>query len=103
MNDIIKLAKARGWREHDVDNVHKWMPPHYEKYEKRYAKSWVCLPNPFKDANEDYAVLEWARETWSKHSSEWCDFWFDLPHAGSYKIGDYARAALKVIDHANSR
>ena len=95
-NDIIKINVAMGWRKHDIDNVHKWMPPGHDKYDKSYAKSWVCLPNPFKDANDDYAVLEWMRKegTIGWHNT------LDKDAAGYYKIGAYARAALKGIDHA---
>ena len=55
--------------------------------------------DPFTNANDDYVVLEWFREKEKpKHSAEWCEFWMDLNHGASYLIGDYAKAALKVID-----
>lgn len=56
--------------------------------------------DPFTDANDDYAVLEWMRglgpgaadyglfQKWGRQ----------LPALLDYQIGDYARAALKVID-----
>ena len=55
------------------------------------AREW----NPFTDANDDYAVLEWLR---SRPESEW-DQIEDAASFGQldYQIGDYARAALKVL------
>jgi len=59
--------------------------------------------SPFTDANDDYAVLEWLRasheagnfntETWGKCASR-----IAFNTGLSYQIGDYARAALKVLD-----
>ena len=79
------LAKAMGATF--TDGVWHWK-----------GSTWDSLLfNPFTDANDDYAVLEWMRETYSKHSKEWCDFWFAMGHAASYRIGNYARAALTVL------
>lgn len=56
---------------------------------------------PFTDANDDYAVLEWMRNGRHDHPEIWVEFkrlntdW--LPF--HYEIGDYARAALKVLDN----
>ena len=54
------------------------------------------VPDPFTDANDDYAVLEWMRE------NEMVPNWrtIDFLACGSYfyEIGDYARAALKAAD-----
>jgi hypothetical protein len=69
--------------------------------------------DPFIDANDDYAVLEWARETWEGKQGQhgrWNQFVLYCPEryyvTGSfeparvdYQIGDYARAALKVINN----
>jgi len=62
------------------------------------------LPNPFTDANDDYAVLEWMREQVEPGQPYGEPSW---PFLGAlkgdlqiaYRVGDYARAALKVIDH----
>ena len=62
----------------------------------------IPIFDPFTDANDDYAVLEWMRE------QAWPAMLLSTQHAdrltyalsreiGGYKIGDYARAALKVI------
>lgn len=58
---------------------------------------YIGLPDPFTDANDDYAVLEWVRKTYDKNGKEWCNFWFSVGHQASYKIGNYARAALKLL------
>lgn len=86
MNDRIKLAEAMDW----YINGNRWENKHLG--EERHT-----CPDPFTDANDDYSVLEWARTRWDKSGADWCEFWFDLNHAGSYQIGDYARAALKVL------
>ena len=52
--------------------------------------------DPFTDANDDYAVLEWMRE---HNSKEKFDALNDLSLMRYYKIGDYARAALRIIDN----
>ena len=63
------------------------------------------LPDPFTDANDDYAVLNWARGS-GLNNEQWLDFvkaTNDYPQIGpkvGYIVGDYARAALEVINHA---
>jgi len=59
---------------------------------------YVGVPDPFTDANDDYAVLGWARKEWGDQYDNWIDFTYALSGDGNYKIGDYARAALKVIE-----
>jgi len=75
MNDRIKLAEAMG----SVPSC-----------------DWSTF-DPFNNANDDYAVLEWMRKEmphnqWLKVQKHWTPAWL-------YQIGDYARAALKVIDN----
>ncbi len=102
MNDRIKLAEAMGrpYKSHDgttAPNVFQYF-------------------DPFTDANDDYAVLEWMRSRqpnklaspivimsvceWVETWKEWDAFYNALPEclADDYEIGDYARAALKVIE-----
>jgi hypothetical protein len=91
MNDRIRLAEAMGW-EHNKG----WPVP--------YDGDWWKSPDgnlsvtldfdPYTDANDDYAVLEWMRLNGAENMPD------DFPHSRQayYKIGDYARAALKVID-----
>jgi len=52
--------------------------------------------DPFTDANDDYAVLEWMRN----HRGKYCGVIYNVMDGKSvdYKIGDYARAALEVIE-----
>jgi len=56
--------------------------------------------SPFTDANDDYAVLEWIKNgaTWTvgDFSDRVCDElrW----ECWEYKVGDFARAALKVLE-----
>jgi len=84
--DRIKLAEAIGLVTTigEVTEVHEF---------KQLPRNW----DPFTDANDDYAVLEWMRKP-----DNWLRFAFKLAsdNVGSnYKIGDYARAALKVLDN----
>ena len=46
--------------------------------------------NPFTDANDDYAVLGWMRANGGENVIQ--------GYKINYRIGDYARAALKVIE-----
>ena len=94
--DRIKLAEAMGWKPHpkmDGTSNCVWQAPgkapigwHGVKY----------LPDPFTDANGDYAVLEWTRKQDTvfqvKFAAELRD------HPADYMIGNNARAALKVIE-----
>lgn len=53
------------------------------------AERLPYYPNPFVDANDDYAVLEYYRDRLR---------FMDKLCMSSYRIGDYARAALKVLE-----
>ena len=90
MNDRIKLAEAMGWTTRDEGNL--WADPDPSNLSLRDAP-----PDPFTDANDDYAVLEWMRE--QKKWNQWHDFCDECPtYSFMYQIGDYARAALKVLE-----
>jgi len=90
MIDRIKLAEAMG-----LDLTLEWQDAagHWHESERDF--------DPFTDANDDYAVLEWMREQPKEQFSQfalrcnihWMDDWT------LYKIGDYARAALKVLEN----
>jgi len=103
----IKLCEAMGWvctskTTYTDGSVHKafWRDP-----ETGTGGNAACdLPDPFTSANDDYAVLEWLRS-----DNDRADAAFEalenmthcpLPSEFSinYEIGDYARAALKVIE-----
>ena len=87
--DRMTLAEAMGWAE-----CGKTMgkPPNRLTFSE--------LPDPFTDANDDYAVLEWMRGSNSLLNwSDVKDHIFEITgKAWSYRVGDYARAALKVIE-----
>lgn len=109
MNDRIKLAEARGWKRGEVHTVavmgtpvsaQRWIDP------EGNDRAPSALPSPFEDANDDYAVLEWLRAEGAKGKSPFVKFgrhrWQSVCDAMirsrfGYQIGDYARAALKVI------
>ena len=98
MNDRIKLAEARGWRKSSLCG---W---HLTNAAGDPIESRTELPDPFTDANDDYAVLEWARTQDAQFQHDFqcalanltTDKWFQS-HLWNYQIGDYARAALKVL------
>ena len=101
MNDRIKLAEAMGWklkrkshRGFGGQPIERrvWHNPEGITYRG------IKLPDPFTDANDDYAVLEWMREN---HRVEMRRAYNDLgtSYQWNYKIGNNARAALKVIDN----
>jgi len=65
--------------------------------------------SPFTDANDDFAVLEWMRgDDDGPETPQWRvfkDFFIEVTgdwNIWNYQIGDFARAALKVIDNAES-
>ena len=105
MSDRIKLAEAMGWVYAPVvqDNLSEhilrrksflWEHPDHEM--KRHTYN---LPDPENDANDDYAVLEWAIKNLDP------DAYFEAltevvgsyAYLHEYRIGCFARAALKVI------
>ena len=100
MNDRIKLAEAMGYYLQAFPVTHTdgsegmsdfkvWHAPNHRRLEPTEE-----LPDPFTDANDDYAVLEWITDRpplWAKFKRL---YW---PHAWAYQIGDYARAALTVL------
>ncbi len=105
MNDRIRLAEAMGWVEwHGIgDYPRTWRlygPGGLSWTERKLHE----LPDPETDANDDYAVLEWARKEWNG-KGQWANFVYALGQGNinrstkhHYQRGDYARAALKVID-----
>ena len=100
MTDRIKLAEAMGWRRINNEDPY-WWPPKELIPKGALAYDYVGfdqLPDPFTDANDDYAVLEWYRKKYGTPSLEADNLEMYLPLAFNYQIGDYARAALMVID-----
>ena len=119
MSDRIKLAEAMGYEY--VKGTSSYSGPEFGRmpaappYWKCPGKANIYGPygsddppfNPFVNANDDYAVLEWMRD---QPAIEHKDSYLHLPYldvmedslAYEYEIGDYARAALKVIDQGKS-
>ena len=110
MTDSIKLAEDMGWTPLDLNLTGWWMPPGVKLDDHIFHINRVAeadLPDPFTDANDDYAVLEWMRKQSSdymnidgKHYGHWLQFktLLNSVDAVEYQIGDYARAVLKVIE-----
>ena len=110
-----KLAMLMGWyKVTDPDSMTQLGVPQPcvgdEVWVKPDHSEWVWpnqIPDPFTDANADYSVLEWIRlqakvkGVWNRNmSGKWIRAISDVCRfARDYKIGDYARAALKVIGH----
>lgn len=99
----IKLAEAMGWT-----NIRsKYIAMEEKSYpfgvvpgnvnDKRFKEQ---IPDPFTDANDDYAVLEWMRKTDLINSLNVTEY--EIQFWWKYKIGDYARAALKMIEQGEN-
>ena len=91
MNDRIKLALAVGWKAETHNGITSW-------FNRSNNKAFCDLPDPFTDANDDYAVLEWML---SQDADTQRRFRKAIAHEGyfkwDYKVGDYARALLTLI------
>jgi len=107
MNERIKLAEAMGWI---AVTENRWVHEECKgkgplDWDDRDAKYDFELPDPFTDANDDYAVLERMRSDyrWQKFKNELVNArkidakWHGSQYTWNYQIGDYARAALAVI------
>ncbi len=102
--DRVRLAEAMGWKR-VTEGEQAWWPAPYviERIKKEHPDSiafdyvgFDSLPDPLTDANDDYAVLEWMR-TMPFQNGDWQRINpINLPMT-NYRIGDYARAALKVL------
>ena len=95
MSDRIKLAEAMGWTlaAHPRDKKFQcWIDPLHGNGTRAEHE----LPDPFTDANDDYAVLEWIRE---QHFVSFAEYYLCMvsEERTDYQIGDYARAALKAL------
>ena len=80
MNDRIKLWEAMG------APVKDWL----EKGEIPF--------NPFTDANDDYAVLEWMRETYTSKDIELAFDHIGYGHRWAYETGCNAQACLALLN-----
>ena len=93
----IKLAEAMGWTR---SHTNWWNPP------GRITSDGVSrpLPDPFTDANDDHAVLQWFKVMLSQQMDGNVRNKYAVTFLNAlavnkmdHKIGDNARAALKVI------
>ena len=105
MNDRTKLAVAMGWDRIYVGRLTEKIYGHLQG-----AIGATQIPDPENDANDDYAVLKWINAgnlpwgsaehiTYSEWENDFCP-WFkenERENPWEYKIGDYARAALKAL------
>jgi len=103
MDDRIRrLCEAMGWEPYPTGSDPKfnwWVDP---KTGKDYDKF-----DPFTNANDDYAVLEWMRGDyrWGPFKTALIELrkievsWHGSQFTWNYQVGDYARAALKVLDN----
>ena len=115
----IKLAEAMGWEPSHTDTSRVWIGPDTKRGEYGDYFDFDDLPDPLTDANDDYAVLEWARENLSprkfvKFSENIANLLIGLEKkkpfdalcislTTEYKIGDYARAAVLVLDRQEQK
>ena len=102
--DRIRLAEAMGYVT--TRQTKEWHGDRWEGRTPDGEATWR-LPDPFTDANDDYAVLEWMRDDSRRMEfpryvgalSDVMDKRLAASHAANYQIGNYARAALKVLDY----
>ena len=116
MNEArIKLAEARGYVRVKSTANHWYFPK--GSAAEGSTIGLVGLPDPFTNANDDYAVLEWMRPKNFRESKpimgpeheRWRDFIFELrliqlkenressAIQEGYMLGDNARAACSVL------
>jgi hypothetical protein len=83
-----------GWVPHNPDVYpDRWIDPNGRKF-----VGSSNMPDPFTSADDDYAVLEWMRAKKAEAWDEWFSFMTLIEdEPWEYNVGDYARAALKVI------
>lgn len=103
--DRIKLAEAMGWKWRED---FRWVRPDgsLDKPLLLPTNKTNISFDPFTDANDDYAVLEWMRGGCLARLEDFKDAIAAASTNDSgykaylwrYQIGDYARAALRVID-----
>ena len=103
MNDDERLLLAELMGRWDFDWNRSRAPKDWTDDEVRK----LCSFDPFTDANDDYAVLEWVRNNWQGQDGyygHWNQFarsiwwsWDEYDVTIPYQVGDYARAALAVL------
>jgi len=101
--DRIRLCKAMGWGGFyvgDITGKDFGIPPNER------GLSGKVVPDPFTNADDDYAVLVWLRIDSDIDSEAYAIAMLTLieEQGGDprnsfpmYRVGNYARAALKVL------
>ena len=104
LNDRIKLAEAMGWT-----HIHmKYVAMDETSYpfgcvpgnvNDKHLKEQI--PDPCTNANDDYAVLEWAIKNLDPDAylAALTEIVGSYAYLHEYRIGYFARAALKVIEN----
>ena len=100
----IELAEAMGWAKGGVDtanvlgrpiSVQRWIDSDGKD------RAPYSLPDPFTDANDDYAVLQWAKKQgaqfWDIYCSELMEVVGSYAYLWEYHVGYYASAAVRVL------
>ena len=106
IQDKIRLAEIMGWEKKAIEyRGFSGRPVSREQWHRPDGITFggIRLPDPFTNANDDYAVLEWVRKLREKdpHNDLAGDIFMLMNWlAEDYCIGDYANAALKVIGDA---
>ena len=93
--DRIRLAEAMGLESTEFNGKTVFCCKD-SRYVGGYS-DWDDF-DPFTDANDDYAVLEWMRGGEPIDNPMWKALRKGPFVCYHYRIGDYARAALEVID-----
>ncbi len=104
MNDKrIKLAEAMGWDRINYikrgSSKNRFLSGRGIEQPRNGQFGMRQIPDPFTNADDDYAVLEWMRSNDFAFFEEFAQEVYALLKAVPvhYTIGDYARAALKVL------
>ncbi len=96
----ININEMMGWKQ--------WKPAVYDDLwmspEGRGGLYAYHMPDPENNADDDYKILEWAREQPLKFFSDFRDalrslrmvtgMWHGSKYSWNYKVGDYMRAVL---------
>ena len=106
--DRIRLAEAMGWTDIAMRSKARSMPNLQGCGPCHAVNGRGSIPNPFTDANDDYRVLQWIRQKAQskpgiysgkdKHRKWLRALNMEVAYIKDYRIGDYARAALKVLE-----
>ncbi len=91
MSDRIKLAEAMGIRH--PSGKHCGGPGSMAEA-LGGPETYIEPFDPFNDANDDYAVMEWIRK---QHFVTYLTAYLEHEYTQDYQIGDYAKAAVLVL------